>query len=108
LKNKKKKKEYLKLIGVRWEAIWLASWIRSIIRYIFLSILIAIITKIEMDPSIKHYRFAQKKILQNTHFLVILSLLLVYSMQVSIFVLLVAQFFKKSKQLNYLIFNLNC
>ena len=51
-----------------------------------------------MDPSIKHYRFAQKKILQNTHFLVILSLLLVYSMQVSIFVLLVAQFFKKSKK----------
>jgi hypothetical protein len=55
-----------------------------------------------MDPSIKHYRFAQKKILQNTHFLVILSLLLVYSMQVSIFVLLVAQFFKKSKKKNYL------
>lgn len=92
-----KMKEYLKLIGVRWQAIWIASWIRSMIFYLLLSLLIAVFTKIQLEPNSNNFRLLNKQILMKTDFMIIFSLLFVYSIQVSIFNLLVAQFFNSSK-----------
>lgn len=92
-----KMKEYLKLIGVKWQAIWIASWIRSMIFYLLLSLLIAVFTKIQLEPNSNNFRLLKKQILMKTDFMVIFSLLFVYSIQVSIFNLLVAQFFNSRK-----------
>jgi hypothetical protein len=94
-----KMKEYLKLIGVRWQAIWIASWIRSMIFYFLLSLLIAVFTKITWAPNSNNFRLMDKQILMKTDFAVIFSLLFVYSIQVSIFNLLMAQFFNSRKLL---------
>ncbi len=92
-----KMKEYLKLIGVKWQAIWIASWIRSMIYYAILSLLIATFAKITLPPNSANFRLLDKAILANTEFMVILSLLIIYSVQVAVFNLLLAQFFSSRK-----------
>ena len=86
--------EYLKLIGVKWHAIWIASLIRSMLIYTAISVLITVLTKIQMEANSKlNGQIQYKSVLAKTDFTIILGLLLVYSMQVSMFNLLVSQFF---------------
>lgn len=96
-------KGYLKLNGVKWQAIWIATWIRSMIFYTIFSIFIVILTKVEWNsgyPFMTSYK--NKAVFMNTHFMVVFSLLFVYSIQVSIFNLLMTQFFSSRECLVFI------
>ncbi|CAF0854082.1 unnamed protein product [Brachionus calyciflorus] len=88
-----KMKEYLKLVGVKWYAIYVSWWIRNIIIYSILSLIISIICKIYLSPNSNNPLLASRAIFTNTNFIIIFSILLVYSVQVVSFTLLLSQFF---------------
>ena len=95
-------KGYLKLNGVKWQAIWIATWIRSMVFYTLFSIIAVIITKVEWHSGYEFLaNYKMKAVFMNTQFMVVLSLLFVYSVQVSIFNLLMTQFFSSRRFLKY-------
>ena len=96
-----KMKEYLKLIGVKWYTIWLSWFLRIFLVYFLLSFVLSIIGAIEFSSEDRDEfnKTFSRALFSKTDFSVILSTLIVYSIQSAAFVILVSQFFKKRKNL---------
>nr|QUF59431.1 ATP-binding cassette transporter Abca3-like3 [Brachionus angularis] len=90
-----KMKEYLKIIGIRSNIYWISSILRSFFIYFILTILITIIGYIKLNPKRSDSRLLSKSLFKNTHFTVIFASLFIYSIQTSIFTLLLSQFFTR-------------
>ena len=85
------------MLGIKWQAIWLSAWIRSMIIYFFISLLITILLKVTYAPNVSNSRYLNKQILTNTDFMIALTVLITYSVQVATFNLFLTQFFNKRK-----------
>ena len=93
-----KMKEYLKMVGIKWYVIWITWLIRILIPYMILSLLISIIAIAKLPPREKtNSNLTDKAIFLNTNFFVGFSTFFVYSIQTSLFIILLGQIFSKSK-----------
>jgi hypothetical protein len=92
-----KMKEYLKLVGVKWYTIWLSWFLRIFLIYFLISLAFTIVGSIKFYSDDKKRKLS-RALFSNTDFLVILSTLIVYSIQSAAFIVLVSQFFKKRKK----------
>jgi hypothetical protein len=90
-----KMKEYLKLVGVKWYTIWLSWFLRIFLIYFLISLALSIVGSIKFYSNNKTL---SRALFSKTDFLVILSTLIIYSIQSAAFIVLVSQFFKKRKK----------
>ena len=91
-------KEYLRLVGIKWQAVWITWLMRSFIPYVILSLIITIFGVIQMNPrliSSSSVNYTKKAIFMNTNFFVVFCTFVVYSFQTAVFTLLMGQFFSK-------------
>ncbi len=78
--------------------IWLTWFLRILLPFLALSLLLAIITKIEMNPRVRDDASLEKKaVFKQAQFFVVFSILFVYSLQSSMFCILLGQIFSKRK-----------
>jgi hypothetical protein len=90
----------LKIAGIKWYCYWLSNMARSFLVYFFLSILVTIIGSIELNPRTSlDPNYSKKSLFEYTHFTVVLTTCLIYSIQSTLFTLLIAQMFSKRKRL---------
>ena len=96
-----KMKEYLKMVGIKWYAIWITWLIRILIPYMILSLLISLIAIAKLPSRVKtDTSLVDKAIFLNTNFFIGFSTFFVYSIQTSLFIILLGQIFSKSELLN--------
>ena len=69
--------------------------VRSFTMYLILTALITIICAIELPPRTDNALYSNKSIFTNTHFAVVYLVCFVYSIQVTTFTILLAQFFSR-------------
>ena len=89
--------EYLKLVGIKWYVIWFTWFMRSFVIYLVLSLLLSIVTKLTLKPRLSGSLYGDKGVFLNTQWFLIFSVFIVYSVQTSMFTLLMGQIFSKSK-----------
>jgi hypothetical protein len=95
-----KKKEYLKLLGIKWYIIWITWFLRTLIPYLILSVLITIFTSISLNPRVASdanatFPNTKKAVFQTTQGFVVFSVMFVYSIQCAMFILMLGQMFAK-------------
>jgi hypothetical protein len=89
-------KEYLKLVGIRWYIFPISMFIHSFCFYSIISALITIATKVKLPPAnINGSFYSYKALFENTDSMIVFSTLFVYSIQLPLFTILLAQFFSK-------------
>ena len=92
-----KMKEYLKMVGIKWYVIWITWLIRILIPYMILSLLLSIIVIAQLSPRVMSPSSAPTKaIFLYTNWFVGFSTFFVYSIQTSLFIILLGQIFSKS------------
>jgi hypothetical protein len=101
-----KMKEYLKLMGIKWYSIWIAWIIRMFIPYLILTFVLSIVCVLPFSArspsSSTTQQTSTKYIFQYTAYYICLLTFLVYSIQVTMFGLLLGQIFSNCKKyLNY-------
>ena len=105
-----KMKEYLKLVGIKWYAIWITWFLRSFFMYLVISLLLSLICKAKLKTrttdanSTNYTSYIDKTIFSTTDWFVGFSLFFVYSIQTSMFTLLLGQIFSQSKIMFFFIF----
>lgn len=75
----------------------MSSFLRSFLVYFILSNLITAIGSIHLKAKRNDPDLIEKALFSNTHFTIVFTTLLVYSIQVSLFTLVISQFFDKRK-----------
>lgn len=95
LEKSSKMKEYLKLLGVKWYNLWLTWFLRIFIPFLLLTLIIAAVSKFKLSPRDKDGGYEKKAVFDVTDFFVVFSILFVYSLQSSMFGLLLGQLFSK-------------
>ena len=98
VEKQSKMKEYLKLVGIKFQVIWLTWFIRIFLMYFIVSIILAIFGVIRINKTDEDNNLVSKGLFKTTSFFVILISFTVYSMQSAAFIVLMAQFFKKRKK----------
>ena len=87
------------MVGIKWYVIWGTWFCRMLFPYIILSLLISGLSVWKMDQ-----RYGDdngfKSIFGYADFTIVASVLLVYSLQISVFGILLGQVFSKRKQEN--------
>ena len=83
-------------MGIKWYTIWI-SWIfRSMVIFFVISVIISGLSIANFPPNRANDTvFANKALFEVTDYGLILITLLTYSVQLSFFILLIAQFFNK-------------
>lgn len=98
-----KMKEYLKLVGIKWYAFPISIFIHSFSFYTIVSALITIATKVKLPPAnINGTLYYDKALFEYTEPMIVFSVLFIYSIQLSLFTILLAQFFSKRMLLSFL------
>jgi hypothetical protein len=97
-----KMKEYLKLVGIKWYTIWITWFLRSFLLYIVITLILSGILKAKLKPRLSGNEYGDKSFLMNTDWFVGFSLFFIYSIQTSMFTLLLGQIFSQS--LNFFLF----
>ena len=92
-----KMKEYLKLVGIKWYSIWIAWIIRSFLPYLILTLLLSIISIVTFSG--RESGTPSKAVFGVTNYFIILSCYFVYSVQVTMFTLLMGQIFSNCRKL---------
>ena len=77
---------------------WLTWFLRCLIPYLFLTILLTLVSCVKLNPRDSNTTlYGKKAVFMNTAPVVIFSSFFVYSVQVSMFTLLMGQIFSKRK-----------
>ena len=92
-------KPLIRILGIKWYAIWITWFLRSFLIYVVITIILSLIMGASIKPRLSDsgsIRYSNKAILYTTNGFVGFSLFFIYSIQVSIFTLLLGQIFSKS------------
>ena len=96
-----KMKEYLKLVGIKWYTIWITWFLRSFLLYTVITLILSGILKAKLKPRLSGNEYGEKAFLMTTEWFVGFSLFFIYSIQTSMFTLLLGQIFSQSLLFNY-------